>query len=531
MPPVNFKSFLRQNPLLLVAIGAIVGAEIAYYGLWVDFLLAPTAIYAIAGWIVLLWLLVLWVQIGFILRALMAVGTVILLMGIYTAYFNQIPLHHIQSVPNQEVELKGTVESIPKRGRFGYSFTLLVDSVSNGTQFLATTGKVYVQVSAKGLPAWREETRLQMKGKLFQLPDTIAFYEYLRQQHIYQRLKTKQVDVIGQNSSWRSPFLTLRDRCWQQIYRHMEGYDEPAIASAILLGIRVDVPQDLKQAYTQAGLAHVLALSGSHIVVILLLLSRMLYVFRFFARTHRLEYILCIIVLSVYLVMTGFSPPAVRAVLMGCLVLVARLLQRPVAVFNLMAFSMITQMLFNPLVYRDIGFQLSYLAVFGIIGFYAFFEDTTSTATSQASKSGLVKAIADFAQNAYESLISAIKITIGAQLMTTPLILFYFGAFPIYFLVANLAAFWISSWIVIVGMLFITIGQLDVLGHWLGMVLSTLIQWLNDISKTVSSWENASMNVSLTFWELLFLYLLMAIGYTGSQFLKKATRSKNASPS
>ncbi|MFZ9028962.1 MAG: ComEC/Rec2 family competence protein, partial [Crocinitomicaceae bacterium] len=196
--------------------------------------------------------------------------------------------------------------------------------------------------------------------------------------------------------------------------------DQSGILKALLLGDKGDLSTEIRDQFANAGAMHLLAVSGLHIGIIAFIL---LFIFKQFPSvfSNLSAHISIVVLLWAYAFVTGLSPSVTRAVLMFSLLILSRLVRGQYEPINVLAFSAFIVIVINPLVIYDIGFQLSYLAVFGIFIFYDRLAELLST---------------DY--KVVNWLWNGTAIGLSAQLATAPLKLYYFHQFPNYFVISNL---------------------------------------------------------------------------------------------
>ena len=213
--------------------------------------------------------------------------------------------------------------------------------------------------------------------------------------------------------------LLLRYRQWQI------GGDEAAIVAAMTLGDKSLLTQTVKDDYSRAGAAHLLALSGLHLGILCGLFS-------LFSRRRRrgrwLPTLLALVCVWCFAFLTGLSPSVVRAALMLSIYSFARLLGRDHQSVNTLMATVMIMLVARPLLIYDMAFQLSVLSVLSIQLFFPLL--TPSPATRQGGwKRRVAHKMWDFA-----------ALSIAAQVGTAPLVAYGFGRFPTYFLLSNLVA-------------------------------------------------------------------------------------------
>jgi len=201
-----------------------------------------------------------------------------------------------------------------------------------------------------------------------------------------------------------------------------------ALLKGLLLGSRGDIDVDVKDAFARAGVIHVLAVSGLHVGFILALV---LGLFSFLRIPNPFRTILVIFVLFFYALLTGFKVPVVRASIMASVFLFGYLLQRRSNPVNSIAAAGLIVLAVNPLQLFQVGFQLSFAAVLGILLIYKRLEELLhSVFVKLAEKNSVL----------LRYVLALFLVTLSAQLATLPLTVFYFNRIPIASLFINLFA-------------------------------------------------------------------------------------------
>lgn len=247
--------------------------------------------------------------------------------------------------------------------------------------------------------------------------------------------------------------------------------DELGVGDALLLGKRSHISKEMMQAFSAAGTVHILAVSGLHvgmIYAVLLLLFRPI---------RSRKYLVVFIILSIlwtYAFLTGLSPSVLRATVMFSFVSVGNLLTRKANILNILAASAFFLLLFDVNLIYKIGFQLSYLAVWGIVVFQPYFASLYTPK-----------------YKAVDYLWQLITVSIAAQLATAPVGLYYFHQFPNYFIAANLLAIPLAFAIVIMGLITFAVSPVSFLTEWTCFVLKYLIKFLNYFISKLSALPGA----------------------------------------
>ncbi len=237
---------------------------------------------------------------------------------------------------------------------------------------------------------------------------------------------------------------------------------ELAIVAALLVGYKHHLSTDQVSAFASAGAMHVLAVSGLHVGIIFLILNML---FKPLLKARFGNYFKAVVLLLAlwgYAAITGLSPSVTRACTMFSFVIVGQIIHRHTTIFNAIATSAVFLLILNPFYIVEVGFQLSYLAVLGIVL--------------------LQPRIYDFWKPKYwliEKVWAITAVSIAAQLATFPLGLLYFHQFPNYFLLSNLVVIPAATVILSVGIALITFQWVPLLSIWWGYLLYVLVHWLD----------------------------------------------------
>ena len=284
------------------------------------------------------------------------------------------------------------------------------------------------------------------------------------------------------------------------------GNDELGIAEALLIGYTNDLDKDLVQAYSNTGVVHIIAISGMHLALIYVLLVWIFARVPIVKNSQLLQLILILSCLWFFSVLTGASPSVMRAAVMFSFIAVGKTWFKEASVYNSLAASAFILLCYNPYYLWAVGFQLSYLAVLGIVIFYK-----------------PVYNILYIKNKWLDKIWQLVCVSTVAQLLTFPVCIFYFHQFPNLFLIANLFAVPLSAIILYTEIVLIVFSWIPLVVTWIGKLVSGLV-WLmnkiilliNDLSFAV--WENIPASVLST-----CLLYISVIGFTAWLMLKKKT--------
>lgn len=298
-------------------------------------------------------------------------------------------------------------------------------------------------------------------------PDGFDYRQLMRNKGIaYQHfVKAEQWQLLPYEPSFSLRRLALRIQKWadRALEQAMNSPMEAGIASAIIIGLKDELDETLLRAYSATGIMHVLAVSGLHVGILFIILGFVLKPLQNYPQGKYAFAGIVLIVLWSYALITGLSPSVMRAVLMFSLLNVGQLLfGRRNSSFNTLALSAIILLTYDPLMLFQVGFQLSYAAVAGIMYFYPRFYRLWEPRYWLTDRIWQITCVSG-----------------AAQLATFPLGIYYFHQFPNYFLLSNLFAIPLAFLILSSGLAVLFFLWNNFLAELLGYMLKWLV-WLNN---------------------------------------------------
>jgi competence protein ComEC len=259
------------------------------------------------------------------------------------------------------------------------STTIHLKAVKRKGGWQPATGKVRLTVKHEpGALPFHYGTVLLVKGQPQPVnpplnPGQFDYRQYLANRQIYlqQYLPAAQFTPIGYEpgNAVMALSIKVRDNLDARLRAALPSEREYAVATALLLGIKDYLPDDVKAAYSQSGTMHVLAVSGLHVGVIFYILNLLLGSWSKRRGFKWLRFLLLLGIFSLYAFVTALSPSVLRAVGMFILFVAADTFRRQTDIYNTLAAAAFFLLLYNPYFLIDVGFQLSFLAVLGIVYF------------------------------------------------------------------------------------------------------------------------------------------------------------------
>jgi competence protein ComEC len=274
------------------------------------------------------------------------------------------------------VLVEGTVVGEPERAGRAYRLTLEVESIDVGDGPARISGRLLATLSApetpvtarRGLP-YRQGDRLALLGRLAEPPGVAElgfdYPAYLARQGISTVMSFPRVSIIAEGvSGGPVGWLASLRRSMATAIRQVEPEPQASVGTAMLLGVRDELPASLVESFRRSGASHLLAISGLHVGIVLglvLLASRAVL-----GRKRHLYLVAPLLAVWLYAALAGMSPTVARAAIMGTVYLLALLVGRPGTALPALAAAVGVMVAIDPATVGDVSFQLSVAAVAGI---------------------------------------------------------------------------------------------------------------------------------------------------------------------
>ncbi|MDR1791863.1 MAG: competence protein ComEC family protein [Bacteroidales bacterium] len=409
----------------------------------------------------------------------------------------------------------GTITQTPSVSEKSVKLRIRLEKYrSNDTFFSCSTlANVYISRSpaAQNL---KYGDKLIFKSNLQEISPPKNPYEF-----DYQRyLKVKSIYLYGfvangrwqilseNNGNWLFRMASvLRGKMLNTLKKCNMSDGEYGATAAILLGYSESLDYYLQQSYANAGASHILCVSGMHLGIIYMIMSVLLGFLNKNKFQKILRTFLLLLIIWFYACLTGLSPSVLRAATMFTFMALAGIMERKSNSYNSLLVSMLVLLLIEPLLLFEVGFQLSYLAVFGIVWLQQRLDKLWTP------KNKIVK-----------YFWGIVTVSLAAQLFTAPLATFYFHQFPNYFLLTNLLIITLVP--VIIGLGIVVLLS----SFWLPLftVFAFLLKFVVKIMNfTVTSIDalpfSVSENIPLSNGQMLFLYLIIILLSSACVYKKK----------
>jgi len=404
------------------------------------------------------------------------------------------------------VELKGVISQAPDIRDKTTQLTLKVQEIKLGNVWQEVSGKVLVTVYR--YPEYQYGDLLDVTGAL-QTPLSFSDFDYkgyLEHQGIYAIISFPKVEVLegGHGIAPLAWIYNLRANLAQKL---AEVLPEPqaSLAQGILLGMRGNIPADLNENFTRSGTAHLLAISGQNLAIMAgILLAIGIWLF---GRRYYLYVWLALGVIWFYTIITGMNPPVVRGAVMASVFLLAEVLGRQRSGFAALIFTAAAIVCYNPYTLGDVSFQLSFLAMAGLILIYPAIQNFTNKITSaRLGDDG-------FVASSVKMLVNSFSVTLASIIAVWPLIAYYFGVFSLAGPIATFLLTPVFPIIIVLGSLSMVLGLASLaVAQFFGWLVWPFLTYMILVVNGLGSPSFASIKIdSLSPVIIIVYYIVLAL--------------------
>ena len=339
-------------------------------------------------------------------------------------------------------------------------------------------------------------------------PNEFDYVKYLQHRYIlystYVRGSAWKLVEKNQTYSLRQVAVAWRQKLlntYKKAGLKNEAYE---ILSALTLGARDEVSDDVKSVWTAAGATHVLAVSGLHVGIIFGVMQFLLSFLSGSKLGRYIRAILLIFCLWSYALITGLSPSVMRAASMFSILALALMINRKGTIYNSLMISACALLLYNPFVLFDVGFQFSYLAVISIVFFQPKFEN-------------LIEVHPFILRWSWKLF----TVSLAAQVGTFPLAVYYFHQFPSYFFLSNFVIIPVAGLLIYASVLLLIFSEIDFISKWITYGLQHFVEFIHWLIYQIQALPGALIErITFSSSQVVLLYLFI-IGLTLSLWWKK----------
>lgn len=465
---------LKQMPFVRLVVSLIIGIILQWY---LQFSLTSIGIFTVVLSAVLLVFAFLKFSAKYSFRWLqgLALELVFVAIGILITYNKDIRHNNdwLGYAYKDSIPVIATLqEPLVEKAR-SYKAQATVEAIQVNGQWQHVTGDVLLYFNKENVaPALRYGSQVVFMKTLQPIknsgnPGSFNYERYNAFQDIYHQVFLKQDEYITSATTHISPFKQwlINARLWviHTLRKHISGDKESGVAEALLIGYRDDLDKDLVQAYSNTGVVHIVAISGLHLGMIYGVLA---WLFKFFRNKKWVKFVkpvVILIVLWIFTFIAGGVPSIARSAVMFTFIVLAEAIGRKTSIYNTLAASAFVMLCYNPFFLWDVGFQLSYAAVISIVTFMKPIHNWF------------------YVKNKTLNILwELVAVTLSAQILTIPIIFFYFHQFPNLFLITNFVVVPLSSIILFAELAVLVFAHVMYVSGFLDDVTTVLLRFMNN---------------------------------------------------
>lgn len=386
-----------------------------------------------------------------------------------------------------------TLKPNEKYNKYFISLSQFNDSVASG-KLLLYVPKSNIEILHSGDEIWLNNTVYPIP-KAFN-PFQFDYSKYLEKQNVFHQIYTQenQIKIVQRHKTKDYYIENLRNNLSKSFEIHQFEPKTKAIIDALILGQRLELDKETIADYSNAGVIHILAISGLHISIIYFFIVFLLKPLKRVKLGAEIQLLIVLAILWLFALLTGLPASVTRAVTLFSFISIGNYFNQPKAIYNALAISAFLILLIKPNAIFDIGFQLSYAAVLSIVLFQPFYKKFY------------------FSENKIAIYFTdTILVSLAAQIGVLPLSLYYFNQLPLLFLLANLVIIPLSSLVLIAGIVILPLNyMLPSVAVFLGKILAYSIQFMNDYIHWIAQFKSGIItNISFSGWLTFSMYLVI----------------------
>jgi competence protein ComEC len=360
-------------------------------------------------------------------------------------------------------------------------------------------------------------------------PNEFSYKLYQSFHTVYHRIFLKNGDwqLVQENQGYAffKTIYILREKFMLTLDKYIDDKNDFAVSTALMLGYRDYMTEDVIRAYSSSGALHVLSVSGLHVGIMFLMFNFLLMPIKENTRMRMfVKSGIIILMIWVYACLTGLSPSVLRSAAMFTLLQLARSTTRKPNTYNVLGGSALVLIIWDPFIVTEIGFRLSYLAVIGIVFLQPLIYNTIVIERKQPPKYRAAEWYAKpfvflrrdlgwfFRYGLPDFCWQLTAVSIAAQVATFPLGLYYFHQFPVMFLISNIIVIPLSNLLLFAGTALFAFNSatLDGAADLIGYGFENVLMYLNKFIFFIDSFSFALIeNISITMVQMVLWYLFI----------------------
>lgn len=349
----------------------------------------------------------------------------------------------------ENLEIVGTIISNPIDKQNKNQYTLKVEEINGNKEYKNTNLQLNVKKEKETL---NYGDKIIVKGN-FEEANTARneggfdYKQYLKSKNIYGivAVDKKDIETINKNNVGVIDLLAnkVRNSMKRKIEQNLPN-ETNELLSGMLIGEKSNLQKEIQEDFRDSSLSHVLAISGMHVSYVMIGITFVINKLKF---SKKMSKIVTILILLFFIILTGKTASVTRACFMSSYIILASLLHKKAHVLGSISISLLIILIINPYFILDIGLQLSYGGTIGIVLIYPILKKYKK---KKEDKTGRIKKVL---YKIKDKIIDTILITISANLVIFPIVLFHYNIMSFTFIISNLLISPIIGIIIILGFL------------------------------------------------------------------------------
>lgn len=358
-------------------------------------------------------------------------------------------------------------------------------------------GKAKILTYLPRFPEYQYADKIKITGTLEGPPvfPDFDYNDYLQKKRIYGLVFDPDIQIISTEryknifSYWQAKIIDFKQSLRSSIYRGFPA-SEQYLLSALILGDKGKLPDDLKETLNKAGIRHLSAISGMHITIITGILMLFFLGLGLWRQQAFVATMLCVLF---FILLTGAQPSAVRAGIFSFLYFLGQALGRRSDSSRVILFGAVVMLGINPSYLEEIGFQLSFLAVMGINYLYPIIFSWLKKIPKRLQ------------------IRSILAVTLSAQIFTLPILVYNFGYISLVAPLTNILVLPILPFVLVLGFMSALMG---IISHYLALIFifpaQILLSYIIQISQFFAGYRFSSIHLKTSWIFIIIFYLFLA---------------------
>ena len=426
-----------------------------------------------------------------------------------------------------EVTLIGIITSNKQETQYKNKYKINIEIINSNKKYKNTSLILYIDKETKNILEYGDKVKIIGEYKEPEVSRNDKGFnqkEYFKSEKIYGIVYAKNVKVLKKKD--KKDIFYYLNNVRLKLKENIEeifGKEIGGILIGFLIGEISDISEENINYFKDSNLYHLLAVSGSHveyiIIGILLLLEKI-------SIHKKIKKVICILILILFMILTGLSPSVERACIIAILVQLSFIVNRKSDLINTISFSMLIILVENPFKIQNLGFQLSYLGAIGIITLSQSLKINCFNIIKKmniynkkkynenSNEICLCKKKNKILENIKKMIIENFFITVSAQIMIFPIILYNFNTISFTFFISNILASFLIGPITILGFLVFLVSVINIkIASILGIFIKILLKLLIIIAKYTSKIPFSKIYVITPSFSFIIIYFMFIFSY------------------